>query len=336
MIQKFLFVEQRPGSEGKVGNAVESRRLNSHSQRFLTAKARADSLAAARRETLRVRGLALRPWHRRDLPDPPLSSFTRSAIPLRSSDLNDGSIENVSASSRRPVSEELSRFETSLTTSDPQVRYQAIATPSSSKSESEDACHQEDQVRIPTGPGEATHRTLPFLFNGPSLDGSSQPHANCFELGDGFLDPFSTSSIPITPRMRQLLYYYFRDVVPLAQSLIFQWNWIRLLPKIQESPCLLYAVCAYSAAFFAGVQFGSPALVLPPPIKAQETRPLWPIPEWFVYANKSISLVKERVNSWQAGRNDAIFHSILLLFRLQVSQVLSAARHVGAAEGYLI
>ena len=64
--------------------------------------------------------------------------------------------------------------------------------------------------------------------------------------------------------------------------------------------------------------------------------PLWPVPEWFLYSSKSISLVKERVDSLQAAENDAIFHTILLLFRLQVSQILFEARHVSAAEGYLI
>lgn len=57
MAQKLLFVEQRPRPEGKVGNAVESRRLNSHSQRFVSVKARAGSLAGARRETLHTRSL---------------------------------------------------------------------------------------------------------------------------------------------------------------------------------------------------------------------------------------------------------------------------------------
>jgi hypothetical protein len=76
-------------------------------------------------------------------------------------------------------------------------------------------------------------------------------------LGSSFFDIFTpTMSLQYDVEIKSNLYFYLKVIKPFAMHLLQSWNWFDDLAQIQASPCLTYAIAAFSSVFMSGMLRG--------------------------------------------------------------------------------
>lgn len=135
-------------------------------------------------------------------------------------------------------------------------------------------------------------------------------------LGDGIFDPF-TPLQETSADTRRLLYFYFKHLRPLAQTVSPEWDWIDNAAKIQSSSMLIHAISAFSSAFLLGVRQGARELALPP-MPEKNKVPLWTIPLWFRSQAKALVLLNQALLKPTQLMQSEIYHTIIFMFRLAV------------------
>lgn len=116
--------------------------------------------------------------------------------------------------------------------------------------------------------------------------------------------------------------FYLGTIRPFAMSLNKSWLWINDAEAILASPTLTRAICAYTSAFRNLVQNGLHSLVLPPE-SAEDSDPLWPVPDYFVPRAQTISLLHQhlatnRVNAATRPFGRAELHAMMFVMRLEI------------------